>query len=71
VHDDTDSQLPLWFSVAREASVVFGQELIEEGDHTVKQERLRYLVNWMNERQYAVTAVDEPVTMARVDARIA
>ena len=69
VHDDADAELVVRAAGAREAGVVVGQELAECGHGAVQKDWLGGLVDWVDEREEAVAAVGEPVTMAPVDAR--
>jgi hypothetical protein len=71
VHHDTHPQLPLPSAGLRQAGVVVGEEPAEHGHHAVQQQRFGRLVDRMNERQDAVTPVDERVVVAAVDARLA
>lgn len=68
VHDDADPQLPLWLGVGN-VRVVVNQEPAESGDNTIEQQHLRRLVHGPDEREDAVAAVDERVTIASVDSR--
>lgn len=69
VYDDTDPELLVQAVGTRGAGVVFVQELAECGNSTIQQDRLRSLVNRVDEREEAVAAVVEPVTMLSVDSR--
>ena len=71
VHYDAHPQLPLRLAVPRQAGVVLGEELVENGDRAVQQDRLGHLVDRADECQDAVSPVDEPVVVAFVDARLA
>jgi hypothetical protein len=69
VHHDAHPQLPLRLAVPRQAGVVLGEELVENRDRAVQQNRLGHLVDRADQRQEAVSPVNEPVVMALVDAR--
>jgi hypothetical protein len=69
MHYDAHPQLPLRLAVARQARVVLAEELAEGGNRAIEQDRLRHLVDRMNEREDAVSPVNEPVVVALVDAR--
>lgn len=62
VHDDADPEL----AARREAGVVAGQELGEDGDHPAEQ---RGQLGRVDEGEQAVTAVDERVAAIRADTR--
>jgi hypothetical protein len=69
VYDDADPELLVQAVGTRRAGVVFVQELAECGYSTIQQDRLGGLVDRVDEREEAVAAVVEPVTMLSVDSR--
>jgi hypothetical protein len=67
VHDGADPQLPLEPASAGETGVVVGQQLAQGRDSGFQQGRGGGLVDRADEREDAVAAVGEPVSVVTAD----